>query len=53
MLMIIGLIFCTGDITQSVCGMSAHVSAQGVFVGFAVHTVCRLGVIAYSLVLYF
>ena len=40
MLMITGLIFCTSDITQLVCGMSAHLSAQGAFVYFVVHIVC-------------
>ena len=36
MLMIIGLIFCTSDITQLLCGMSA----QGAFVYYVVHIVC-------------
>ncbi len=40
MLMIIGLICCTSDITQLVCGMSAHLSAQGAVVYFVVHIVC-------------
>ena len=40
MLMIIGLLFCTSDITQLVCGMPAHLSSQGAFVYFVVHTVC-------------
>ena len=41
MLMIIGLLFCTSDITQLlVCGMSAHLSAQGAFVYMVVHVVC-------------
>ena len=48
MLMIIGLIFCTSDITQMVVGMSAHLSAQGAFVCFVVHNVCPVDVIAYS-----
>ena len=39
MFMIIGLIFCTSDTTQLVCGMSAHLSAQGEFVYFVVHIV--------------
>ena len=44
MLMIIGMIFCTSDITQLVCGMSA----QGAFVCFVVHIVCQVDVIVYS-----
>ena len=58
MLMIIGLICCTSDITQLVCGMSAHLSAQGAvvyfvvhIVCFVVHIVCQVDVIAKSLVL--
>ena len=58
MSMIIGLIFCTSDITQLVRGMSAHMSAQGAIVCFVVHSVCyvvhivcQVDVIAYSLVL--
>ena len=56
----------TSDITQSVCGMSAHLSAQGAFVCFVVHIVCfvvhvvcfvvhivcQVDLIAYSLVSY-
>ena len=65
MLMNIGLIFCTSDIKQNICGMSAQLSAQGAFVGFVVglhivcfvvhivcsviHVVCQVDVIAYSL----
>ena len=59
MLMNIGLIFCTSDITQLVCGMYAHWSARGAFVCFVVHivcfvvhVVCQVDVIAYSLLLY-
>ena len=48
MLMIIGLICCTSDITQMVGGMSAHLSAQGACVCFVVHSVCPVDVIAYS-----
>ena len=48
MLMIIGWIFCTSDTTQLVGGMSAHLSVQGAFVYFVVHSVCPVDVIAYS-----
>ena len=37
---------CTSDITQLVCGMSAHLFAQGAFVYLVVHIVCQVDVIA-------
>ena len=49
MMMIIGLIVCTSDITQLACGMSAHLSVQLAFACFVVRIVCQVGVIAYSL----
>ena len=36
------------NITQFVCGMSDHLSAQGAFVCFVVHIVCQVGVITVS-----
>ncbi len=48
MLMIIGLIFRTNDITQLVCGMSAHLLPKEHLYFVVVHSMCQVDVIAYE-----